>query len=123
MTTIVQTLVTTVGQTPTTIVQTVTTPQVTTVVQTVVTTPGPQVKNPNTLVVATIGDVESMDPAWAYDTASGEAIFNIYETLVFYKIDPNLLLCGLIVKSSVLAVFLWIGGLLMRGLLGVVSFF
>jgi hypothetical protein len=32
------------------------------------------------------------------------------------------LLCGLIVKSSVLAVFLWIGGVLMRGLLGVVSF-
>jgi hypothetical protein len=33
------------------------------------------------------------------------------------------LLCGFIVKSSVLAVFLWIGGVLMRGLLGVVSFF
>jgi peptide/nickel transport system substrate-binding protein len=90
MTTIVQTIVTTVGQTPTTVVQTVTTSQVTTVVQTLVTTPGPQVKNPNTLVIATIGDVESMDPAWAYDTASGEAIFNIYEPLVFYKIDPNL---------------------------------
>jgi peptide/nickel transport system substrate-binding protein len=40
-------------------------------------------KNPNTLVEATIGDPESLDPAWAYDTASGEVIFNVYEPLVF----------------------------------------
>ncbi len=43
-----------------------------------------QVKNPDTYIVATIGDLETLDPAWAYDTASAEAIFNIYETLVFY---------------------------------------
>lgn len=49
-----------------------------------------QVKNPDTLIIATIGDVESMDPAWAYDTASGMAIFNVYETLIFFKIDPSL---------------------------------
>ncbi|GBC69281.1 putative D,D-dipeptide-binding periplasmic protein DdpA [archaeon HR01] len=85
-----QTIVTTISQIPTTIVQTVTTPQITTMVQTVVTTPGPQVKNPNTLVIATIGDVESLDPAWAYDTASAEAIFNVYEPLIFFKIDPSL---------------------------------
>ena len=43
------------------------------------------VKNPDTLIEATIGDPESLDPAWAYDTASGEVIFNVYETLVFPK--------------------------------------
>lgn len=45
------------------------------------------VKNPNTLVEANISDSESLDPAWAYDTASGEIIFNVYETLVFPKKD------------------------------------
>lgn len=45
------------------------------------------VKNPDTLIEATIGDAESLDPAWAYDTASGEVIFNVYETLVFLKKD------------------------------------
>jgi len=45
----------------------------------------PQVKNPDTMVVVTIGDIETLDPAWAYDTASGEAIFNMYETLIFFK--------------------------------------
>lgn len=44
-----------------------------------------QVPNPDTMIVATIGDLETLDPAWAYDTASAEAIFNIYETLVFYE--------------------------------------
>jgi len=47
----------------------------------------PTVKNPDTLIEATIGDAESLDPAWAYDTASGEVIFNVYETLVFLKKD------------------------------------
>jgi peptide/nickel transport system substrate-binding protein len=42
-------------------------------------------KNPDTLIESTIGDPESLDPAWAYDTASGEVIFNVYETLVFPK--------------------------------------
>lgn len=44
----------------------------------------PQIKNPDTMVVVTIGDLETLDPAWHYDTASATAIFNIYETLVFY---------------------------------------
>ena len=46
-----------------------------------------QVKNPDTLVWGTIGDPESLDPAWAYDTASGSVIFNVYETLLFPKKD------------------------------------
>jgi peptide/nickel transport system substrate-binding protein len=49
----------------------------------------PAVKNPNTLVYATIGDPQSLDPAWAYDTASGGVIFNVYETLLFLKKDST----------------------------------
>ncbi len=37
-----------------------------------------------TFTEATIGDIDTMDPALAYDTASGEVIQNIYDTLVFY---------------------------------------
>jgi len=44
----------------------------------------PQIKNPDTLIEVTIGDLETLDPAWHYDTASATAIFNMYETLVFY---------------------------------------
>jgi peptide/nickel transport system substrate-binding protein len=43
------------------------------------------VKNPNTLVEATYGYPESLDPAWQYDVASGEVVLNVYETLVFPK--------------------------------------
>jgi len=41
-------------------------------------------KNPDTITQATIGDADTFDPALAYDTASGEIIQNLYETLVFY---------------------------------------
>jgi len=40
--------------------------------------------DPTTLVYATIGDQATMDPALAYDTASGNTIQNTYETLIFY---------------------------------------
>ena len=42
-------------------------------------------KDPTTLVVAEseVG-IDTLDPALAYDTASGEVIQNVYETLVFY---------------------------------------
>ncbi len=42
-------------------------------------------KDPTTFVYATIGDIDTFDPALAYDTASGEVIQNVYETLIFYK--------------------------------------
>ncbi|MGC8638080.1 MAG: ABC transporter substrate-binding protein [Athalassotoga sp.] len=42
------------------------------------------VVNPNTLVEETIGPFDSMDPAWSYDTASGEVIWQLYENLVQY---------------------------------------
>jgi peptide/nickel transport system substrate-binding protein len=41
-------------------------------------------KNPDSFVQMTIGDAESLDPAWLYDTASGEQVQYIYETLLFY---------------------------------------
>jgi len=43
-----------------------------------------EIKNPDTIIYATIGPAETCDPAYAYDTASGEIIFNTYETLVFW---------------------------------------
>ena len=43
-----------------------------------------EVLNPYHMIVASIGEPESVDPAWAYDTASSELIFNVYETLIFY---------------------------------------
>jgi peptide/nickel transport system substrate-binding protein len=44
-----------------------------------------QVSNPGTMVEATISGPESLDPAWAYDTASSDVLLNVYETLVFPK--------------------------------------
>ncbi len=47
---------------------------------------GQAVKNPDTLVIQDFGDPESLDPAYEYDTASSATIvWNIYETLVFFK--------------------------------------
>ncbi len=40
--------------------------------------------DPTTIVNASIGDADTLDPALSYDTASGEVIQNIYETLVYY---------------------------------------
>jgi len=47
----------------------------------------PSVKNPDTMIEATISGPESLDPSWAYDTASADVIINVYETLVFPKKD------------------------------------
>jgi len=72
-TTILETVVQTITTTPTTAITTTTTPT------------KPEIKNPNIMIEATIGEPETLDPAWAYDTASGEIIFNIYETLIFFN--------------------------------------
>lgn len=46
---------------------------------------GPKSKDPTTLVLAEADvSIDTLDPALAYDTASGELIQNTYETLVFY---------------------------------------
>jgi peptide/nickel transport system substrate-binding protein len=49
--------------------------------------PGPthrDIKNPDTFLIGTIGTIDSLDPAYAYDTRSAEQIQSIYETLVLY---------------------------------------
>lgn len=43
-----------------------------------------QVKNPERIVYANIGGPETVDPHWAYDTASGEIIFQVYDNLIAY---------------------------------------
>jgi len=47
-------------------------------------TPG-GVKNPDTYIKATIGEPQSLDPAWDYESAGGEIIQQMYETLVSWK--------------------------------------
>lgn len=42
-------------------------------------------KDPTTFVQVTFGEPETLDPALAYETAGGEQIQNIYESLVFYN--------------------------------------
>lgn len=43
-------------------------------------------KHPDTLTVVRFGDPETLDPAYAYDTASSEIIlWNVYETLLFFE--------------------------------------
>lgn len=42
-------------------------------------------KNPGIFVEDTIGTIDSLDPAWAYDTASGEQLTYIYETLIAFN--------------------------------------
>ena len=41
-------------------------------------------KDPTSFVEVTAGDIDTLDPALAYDTASGEIIFNVYNGLIFY---------------------------------------
>jgi peptide/nickel transport system substrate-binding protein len=41
--------------------------------------------DPSTLVVATIGEPDLLDPALDYETAGGEVLQNVYETLVTYS--------------------------------------
>jgi len=46
-------------------------------------TPG-GVVNPETFTYATIGEPQSLDPAWDYESAGGQVLQNVYETLVYY---------------------------------------
>jgi ABC-type transport system substrate-binding protein len=45
--------------------------------------------DPTTFTEVTIGEPDTFDPALAYDTASGEVIQSVYETLVFYDGDKT----------------------------------
>jgi peptide/nickel transport system substrate-binding protein len=44
-----------------------------------------EIKNPDAKISCTIGEPDSLDPAYQYDTASYEIIFNVYEGLLFYN--------------------------------------
>ena len=41
--------------------------------------------DPTTYVEATIGEADTLDPHLAYDTASGEVLYNVYDNLIAYK--------------------------------------
>ncbi|OGS01663.1 MAG: hypothetical protein A2V88_10885 [Elusimicrobia bacterium RBG_16_66_12] len=43
------------------------------------------VKNPETFVYAAAADIDSFDPAWAYDTMSHNIIANVYEYLLDFR--------------------------------------
>ncbi|MFC1897255.1 ABC transporter substrate-binding protein [Chloroflexota bacterium] len=47
-------------------------------------TPKREIKNPDTFIAAGIGGPETLDPAAAYDSASGEVLQMVYETLIYY---------------------------------------
>lgn len=61
--------------------------------------PAPNVKNPDTIVYATIGEPESLDPAYIYETAGGEIAQNVYDTLVAFKKDSFTELVGLLASD------------------------
>ncbi|MGB8253639.1 MAG: ABC transporter substrate-binding protein, partial [Anaerolineaceae bacterium] len=42
-------------------------------------------KDPTTIVEATINEPDVLDPAFDYETAGGEVLQNVYETLYWYK--------------------------------------
>jgi len=46
---------------------------------------GPKSKDPSTFVYVTFGEPDLLDPALDYETAGGEILQNVYETLVTYK--------------------------------------
>ncbi len=47
--------------------------------------PGGEIKNPDAFVNVGIADfVESLDPAWHYDTGSGTILLNVYDTLIYF---------------------------------------
>jgi len=47
--------------------------------------PGAEVKNPDTYVYVGIADfIDSLDPAWHYDTGSGTILLNVYDPLIYF---------------------------------------
>jgi len=46
--------------------------------------PDDAIKNKDNFIVASIGGPETLDPAAAYDSASGEVLQLVYETLIYY---------------------------------------
>lgn len=49
-----------------------------------------EVMDPGHIIVNTIGmEPETVDPAWAYDTASGELVSNVYDTLISFAVNRS----------------------------------
>jgi len=46
---------------------------------------GQEVKNPDTIITVTAFPISTLDPTWTYETSSCAVIFQMYETLLFYK--------------------------------------
>jgi peptide/nickel transport system substrate-binding protein len=44
-----------------------------------------EVKNPDTYVLATLADANSLDPAWVYDSVSAAIVENLYENLFAFE--------------------------------------
>lgn len=42
-------------------------------------------KNPDTFIMANYGNLQTLDPAMAYDVTSSQRLWNIYEPLIFFK--------------------------------------
>jgi peptide/nickel transport system substrate-binding protein len=51
--------------------------------------PAPELKNPDTLVETSFGELATLDPAWAYDASSAEVIADIYEPLIAVKREKS----------------------------------
>jgi peptide/nickel transport system substrate-binding protein len=49
-----------------------------------------QVPNPSKFTVGTIGEPETVDPQWLYDTASSELVWNVYDQLMAFYVDRSL---------------------------------
>ena len=46
-------------------------------------------RNPDSFVQMIIAEPDSLDPAWGYDTASGEQVQYMYETLIYYDREKS----------------------------------
>jgi len=62
-----------------------TNPGNTTTTTTSPTSGGTGVKNPDVFTTLTISEAESLDPAYDYESAGGQILQNVYNTLYFYK--------------------------------------
>ncbi|MCD1293855.1 ABC transporter substrate-binding protein [Methanocella sp. CWC-04] len=62
-------------------------------------TPTPTTGEPITIVSMVSGEPESLDPAYDYESAGGEIIQNVYETLIFYEGSDITKPVGVLAKS------------------------
>ena len=56
-------------------------------------------KDPDTLVFATIGDPETLDPSWTYETAGSAIENNVYEGMVWFNREDTGSFVGVLAKD------------------------